>query len=195
MIYFLAVVTLLIFYHFFRLLGRGQFAWDNEGGKQQNFEFVDLADDSDQKIIQGQWATLKKIHNSLTSQAVMKDLVDVFEKIHAAFAQGVPSDIKNLVSKKIFEQFQKEIKQRKGYILHMYFLQPPQCFIKQIVVDEDKNCTIDTEFQSEQLVYIEDKQGKIVDNPHKISETVKNYWIFKKNLTNISSPWMLVEMV
>ena len=148
-----------------------------------------------QQEIQGQWVMLKKIHSSFTPKVVMNDLLDIFEKAHHAFAKGVVSDVKNFLSTNILEQFQDEVKRRKGHIMHMSFLQKPQCIIKKIAVDADKNCTVDTEFQSEQLVYIEDKNGVIVDNPHKMSETIKNYWVFKKNLANLSAPWMLVEMV
>lgn len=195
MIYFLAVITFLIFYQFYRVVGRSDCAPEQTmEGAYCDIE-VTPEDKAQQKEIQAGWAMLKKINSVLTPKAVMHDLLDIFEKAHHAFAKGVISDVKNFLSVNILEQFQKEVNARKGYVMRMSFLQKPECIIKQISVDADKNCTIDTEFQSEQLVYIEDKNGVIVDNPHKISETIKNYWVFKKNLANLSAPWMLVEMV
>lgn len=195
MIYFLAVITLLIFYQFYKVVGRSDFVPEQN---EEGIVFDDNATEEDkiqQKEIQGQWSMLKKIHGTLTPKTVMDELLGIFEKIHHAFARGIILDVKNFMSSRIMEQFQNDVKRRKGYVMHISFLKKPECVIKQIAVDEDKNCTIDTEFQSEQLVYIEDKHGVIVDNPHKLSETIKNYWVFKKNLANLSSPWMLVEMV
>ncbi len=168
-----------------------------ETNQAGTFHAADITpeDKAHQRAIQVQWDMLKKIHSALTPKAVMQDLLDIFEKAHYAFAKGVIADVKNFLGAGIFDQFQNEIKNRKGYIMRMSFLQKPECIIKQISVDADKNCTIDTEFQSEQLVYIEDKNGVIVDNPQKLPETIKNYWVFKKNLTNLSGPWLLVEMV
>lgn len=198
MIYFLAAITFLIFYQFYKVVGRsdcvpGQTAETMDGA----YDDIDMTPEEKihQKEIHGQWAMLKKINSALTKKAVMQELLDIFEKAHHAFAKGIIADVKHFLSANILEQFQNEVKQRKGYIMHMSFLQKPECIIKQIAVDADKNCTIDTEFHSEQLVYIEDKNGVIVDNPHKMSEIIKNYWVFKKNLANLSAPWMLVEMV
>ena len=195
MVYFLAMITLLIFYQFYKVMGRSDFVPEQN---EEDFSFSEeeiVLHKTQQKEIQGQWAMLKKIHSAFTPKAVMGELLDIFEKVHYAFARGILSDVKKFLSNAVSEQFQNEVKQRKNYSMHISFLQKPECIIKQIVVDDDQNCTIDTEFQSEQLVYIEDKNGVIVDNPHKISETVKNYWVFKKNLSNLSAPWMLVEMV
>ena len=195
MIYFLAVLTFLIFYQFYKIVGRSDCIPDqNDAGTYRDTE-ITPADKAQQNAILAQWAMLKKIHSTLTPAAVIHELLDIFEKAHHAFAKGIIADVKNFLSTSILDQFQNEIKNRKGYIMQMSFLQKPECIIKKIFVDADKNCTIDTEFQSEQLVYIEDKSGAIVDNPHKLSETVKNYWVFKKNLANLSAPWMLVEMV
>lgn len=195
MIYFLAMLTFLIFYQFYKIVGRSDCIPDqNDTGACQDVE-ITSEDKAHRNAIQAQWAMLKKIHSTLTPAAVMHELLDIFEKAHHAFAKGMIADVKNFLSTSILDQFQNEIKNRKGYIMRMSFLQKPECVIKQISVDADKNCTIDTEFQSEQLVYIEDKNGVIVDNPHKLSETIKNYWVFKKNLANLSAPWMLVKMV
>ena len=191
----MAMITLLIFYQFYKVMGRSDFVPEQN---EEDFSFGEeeiVAHKIQQKEIQGQWAMLKKINGALTSKNVMDELLGIFEKIHYAFSKGVVSDAKDFLSNSVLDQFQNEIKQRKNYMMHMSFLQKPECIVKQIIVDDDKNCTIDTEFQSEQLVYIEDKNGLIVDNPHKISETIKNYWIFKKNLSNLSSPWILVKMV
>jgi predicted lipid-binding transport protein (Tim44 family) len=199
MIYFLAVLTFLIFYQFYKIVGRSDCVPQHMDAQNDDLDSYDpetmAKDKVHQKEIQGQWAMLKKIHSTLTPAAVMHDLLEIFEKAHHAFAKGIISDVKNFLSPSIVQQFQEDVKRRNGYVMHMSFLKKPECIIKQIAVDPDKNCTIDTEFQSEQLVYIEDKNGVIVDNPHKMSESIKNYWVFKKNLTNISAPWMLVEMV
>lgn len=195
MIYFLAVLTFLIFYQFYKIVGRSDCIPEhNDAGICHDVE-ITPEDKVYQKEIQGQWVMLKKIHSTLTPQSVMHELLDIFEKAHHAFAKGIISDVKKFLSISILKQFENEVKNRKGYLMRMSFLQKPECIIKQISVDSDKNCTIDTEFKSEQLVYIEDKNGIVVDNPHKISETIKNYWVFKKNLSNLSAPWMLVEMV
>lgn len=195
MIYFLAVITFLIFYQFYKIVGRSDCTPEQNDADAYSDAEIMPEDRLHQKAIQVQWTMLKKIHSAFTPAAVMHELLDIFEKAHYAFAKGVISDVKNFLSTNILKQFENEVKHRKGYVMQMSFLQKPECIIKQISVDADKNCTIDTEFQSEQLVYIKDKNGKIVDNPHKLSETIKNYWVFKKNLANLSAPWMLVEMV
>jgi len=177
-------------------MGRSDFAPEHNEGGELVFDEEEIAIDKiQQRELQRQFGLLGKAHRTLTPGVVINDLLDIFEKIHHAFVQGILSDVKNFLSPAIQGQFENEIKQRKGYQLHILFLRKPECFIKQIDIDDDKNCTIDTEFASEQLVYIEDKNGVIVDNPHKLSETIRNYWVFKKNLANLSAPWMLVEMV
>ncbi len=195
MIYFLAVITFLIFYQFYKIVGRSDFAPEQTDSNTYDDTEVMAENRAHQKEMQEQWALLKKVNSVLTPKALMDELLDIFEKTHHAFARGIISDVKKFLSTSILEQFQKDVNQRKGYIMHMSFLRRPECTIRKIVIDAHKNCTVNTEFQSEQLVYIEDKNGVIVDNPHKLSETIKNYWVFQKNLANLSAPWMLVEMV
>jgi len=117
-----------------------------------------------------------------------------YENIITSFANGNISEVKYLLDKKVFEQFNSAIDDRntKGYTSETTFIGINSSEIKS---HDFKNnfLEVSVNFVSEIISSIKDKDKKIVSgNPDKIKK-VYDTWKFSKDIKSANPNWLLID--
>ena len=117
-----------------------------------------------------------------------------YETIITNFSKGNLKDIKNLLNKKVYDEFSDAIKERdsKGYTSDTTFIGINSSNIKD---HEQKNnfLEVTVDFVSEIISSIKDKEKKVISgNPDKIKK-VYDTWKFQKDVTTNNPNWLLID--
>ena len=117
-----------------------------------------------------------------------------YETIITNFASGNLKNIKLLLDKKIYDQFNDAIKDRKekGHISETTFIGINSAMIKN---HQKKNNILEVtvEFVSEIISTLKDKDKKILSGDPKEIKKVYDSWKFSRDLRSNSPNWQLVE--
>ena len=117
-----------------------------------------------------------------------------YENIVTSFSAGNLSSVKNLLDKKIYEQFQEALKDRKknDEISEMTFIGINLAEIKN---HENNNgfLEVKVDFESEIISCVKDKEGKIISGDPKKVKKVFDTWKFSKNIKSNNPNWTLIE--
>ena len=101
---------------------------------------------------------------------------------------------KPLLSKKIYEEFNKALKERsnRGHYAEITFIGIKSADIKEHKkIDKALQVTVD--FVSEIITCVKDKEEKIISgSPEKI-KTIYDTWIFSRDLRSANPNWLLVN--
>ena len=117
-----------------------------------------------------------------------------YETIITNFAKGTLKDIKTLLDKSVYQQFEDAIKDRqiKKLSSETTFIGISSAEIKQH--EQNKNMLeVTVEFVSEIISCVKDKDNKIVSgNPEKIKK-VLDTWKFSKDTRSTNPNWLLID--
>ena len=117
-----------------------------------------------------------------------------YETIITNFAKGNLKDIKSLLNKKIFDQFNEAIKHRKekGLISHTTFVGINSALIKDHkIINNILEVTVD--FVSEIISCVKDKDNKILSgDPEKVKK-VYDTWKFSRDMRSNNPNWLLID--
>ena len=138
---------------------------------------------------------LNKINfNDKEKNDFLKGAKIAYETIITNFANGNLKNIKSLLDKKVFDQFNEAIKDReeKGYISNTTFIGINSASIKEHrTINNILEVTVD--FVSEIISCIKDKNNNILSgDPQKIKK-VYDTWKFSKDIRSNNLNWMLVD--
>ena len=124
----------------------------------------------------------------------LKGAQNFFEMVIDSFVKGDLKDIERYIDNKLIKNFKLVIDER---------LQEQESLkidiIKMISIDirdvkKVKNfLRISVLFESEQIKFLKDKKGKIIDGDQKKSILVKDLWTFEKKVKSKDLNWILVE--
>ena len=117
-----------------------------------------------------------------------------YENIIADFANGNLKNIKSLLDKKVFDQFNEAIKDRKnkGYISNTTFIGINSASIKEHQTN-NSILEVTVDFVSEIISCIKDKDNKILSgDPQKIKK-VYDTWKFSKDIRSKNLNWLLID--
>ena len=124
----------------------------------------------------------------------LKGAQNFFEMVVDSFVKGDLKDIERYIDNKLIKNFKLVIDER---------LQEQESLkidiIKMISIDirdvkKVKNfLRISVLFESEQIKFLKDKKGKIIDGDQKKSILVKDLWTFEKKVKSKDLNWILVE--
>ena len=117
-----------------------------------------------------------------------------YETIITEFSNGNLKKIKSLLDKKIYDQFEIAIKERKnkGYLSETTFIGISSAEIKN---NEKKNniLEISVEFVSEIISCIKDKEKKVlVGDPDKVKKVI-DLWKFSRDIRSQNPNWLLTD--
>ncbi len=117
-----------------------------------------------------------------------------YENIITSFSLGNLSSVKNLLDKKIYEQFQDALNDRKknGQKSEMTFIGISSAEIKN---HENKNgfLEVKVDFVSEIISSVKNSENKIISgDPNKVKK-VYDTWKFSKNVSSNNPNWLLIE--
>ncbi len=117
-----------------------------------------------------------------------------YETIITSFANGKLKEIKSLLDKNVYQQFEEAIKDRenKEYLSETTFIGINSAEVKEH--QQNKNMLeVTVEFVSEIISCVKDKDNKIVSgDPEKIKK-VLDTWKFSKDSNSSNPNWLLID--
>ena len=117
-----------------------------------------------------------------------------YETIITNFAKGKIKDIKSLLDKSVYQQFEEAIKDRdsKKFSSETTFIGINSAEIKEHI--QNKNMLeVTVEFVSEIISCVKDKNNKVVSgDPEKIKK-VLDTWKFSKDSNSNNPNWLLID--
>ena len=117
-----------------------------------------------------------------------------YETIITDFANGNLKNIKLLLDKKVYNQFNEAIKHRKekGLVSNTTFVGINSALIKDHkIINNILEVTVD--FVSEIISCVKDKDNKILSgDPEKVKK-VYDTWKFSRDIKSLSPNWLLVD--
>ena len=117
-----------------------------------------------------------------------------YESIITDFSAGNLKNIKNLLDKKVFADFNESIQERnkKGLISETTFIGINSADIKNYV-QKNNMFEITVDFVSEIISCVKDNDKKVVSgDPEKIKK-VYDTWKFSRNIESFSPNWLLTD--
>ena len=117
-----------------------------------------------------------------------------YETIITSFAKGKLKDIKSLLDKNVYQQFEDALKVRneKRFLSETTFIGINSAEVKEHI--QNKNMLeVTVEFVSEIISCVKDKDDKIVSgDPEKIKK-VLDTWKFSKDSRSTNPNWLLID--
>ena len=139
--------------------------------------------------------SLDKINfNDQAKNDFLKGAKIAYETIITNFASGNLKNIKSLLDKKVFDQFNEAIKDRKdkGYISNTTFIGITSASINEHQTN-NSILEVTVDFVSEIISCIKDKDNKILSgDPQKIKK-VYDTWKFSKDIRSNNLNWLLID--
>jgi len=117
-----------------------------------------------------------------------------YERIITDFASGNLKNIKSLLSKKVFDQFNEALKERKknGHISKTIFIGINSVLIKEHQqINNILEVTVD--FISEIISCVKDDNNKIISGDPEKSKKVFDTWKFSKDSRSNNPNWLLTD--
>jgi len=148
--------------------------------------------------IPGKKENLKKIDETSFDEKAKTDFLKgakiAYESVITDFSEGNLKNIKSLLDKKVFADFNEAIKERnkKGLISETTFIGINSADIKNYV-QKNNMFEITVDFVSEIISCVKDNDKKIVSgDPEKIKK-VYDTWKFSRNVESFSPNWLLID--
>ena len=181
----LAMIAGFIFLRLRGILGRRTGHEENPNAKfSSNFQ--------DEKILKEK---LNKFNfDEEAKNDFLKGAKIAYERIITDFTSGNLKNIKSLLSKKVFDQFNEALKERKnnGHISETTFIGIKSAEIKEHQqINNILEVTVD--FVSEIISCIKDKNNKIILGDSEKIKKVFDSWKFSKDLRSNSPSWLLIN--
>ena len=164
-------------------------------GKRTGFDgklSTDFNEDFSNEVVK------EKLENQIFDDNTQKDFLKgakiAYETIVTNFASGDLKSIKSLLDKKIYNQFNDAIKERKekGYISETTFIGINSALIKE---HQNKNNILEVtvDFVSEIISCSKDKDKKIISGNPDIVKKVYDTWKFSKDIKSTNPNWLLID--
>ena len=138
--------------------------------------------------------SINKIDPTFSEKEFLEGAKNFFEIVIDCFVKGDLKNIEMYIDNKLTKNFQFAIDERlqEGESLKIEIIKMISIQIKD--VKKIKNfLRISVLFESEQMKYLKDKKGKIIDGDQKNSIKVKDLWTFEKKIQSKDLNWILVE--
>ena len=140
----------------------------------------------------------EKLENQVFDDNAQKDFLKgakiAYERIITNFSSGYLKNIKSLLDKKIYDQFNDAIKERKekGYISETTFIGINSALIKE---HQNKNTILEVtvDFVSEIISCSKDKDKKIISGNPDVVKKVYDTWKFCKDIKSTNPNWLLID--
>ena len=181
----LAMIAGFIFLRLRGILGR-------RTGHEENLDASFTHEFPSKKTIKD---NLDKINfNDQAKNDFLKGAKIAYETIITNFANGNLKNIKSLLDKKVFDQFNEAIKDRKdkGHISNTTFIGINSASIKEHQTN-NSILEVTVDFVSEIISCIKDKDNKILSGDNKKIKKVYDTWKFSKDIRSNNLNWLLID--
>lgn len=136
--------------------------------------------------------TLKATNPQFDLDFFMNGAKSAYEMVIAAFAEGDKETLKQLLTRKVFAQFEAAIEDRLSNKLRLETIIES---FDRVDIDSidllDRQATISVRFRTSQVRLTKDETGTIIDNPAKISTSITDIWTFTHNIDAEDPTWYL----
>ena len=140
----------------------------------------------------------KKIDETNFDEKAKEDFLKgakiAYESVVTSFSSGELKKIKTLLDKKVFNEFNKAVKERKnkGLTSETTFVGINSADIKNSSqINNMFEVTVD--FASEIISCVEDKDKKLVSGDPKKVKKVYDTWKFSRDIKSLSPNWLLID--
>tara|TARA_B100001996_G_scaffold380715_1_gene368661 strand:- start:1084 stop:1671 length:588 start_codon:yes stop_codon:yes gene_type:complete len=117
-----------------------------------------------------------------------------YETIITSFSRGKLKEIKSLLDKNVYQQFNEAVldRNKKNYLSETTFIGINSADIKEHQQNKDM-LEVTVEFVSEIISCIKDKENKVISgDPEKIKK-VHDIWTFSKDSKSLNPNWFLID--
>lgn len=194
-----AIIAIFLVYRLKSILGQ------NSDGNEQNNK-IDISEKNFSNVVKLGNKQSDKNENmtdkdaiykndpSFNEQEFLKGAQNFFEMVIDSFVKGDLKNIEMYIDDKLIKNFKLVIDERlkEEETLKISITKMISIHIKD--VKKIKNfLRISVLFESEQIKFLKDKKGNIIDGDQKNSILVKDLWTFEKKIQSKDLNWMLVE--
>ena len=129
-----------------------------------------------------------------TKADFLKGAKIAYESIVTSFSSGELKKIKNLLDKKVFNEFNEAVKERKnkGLTSETTFIGINSADIKNYS-QINNMFEVKVDFISEIISCVEDKDKKLVSGDPKKVKKVYDTWKFSRDIKSLSPNWLLID--
>jgi predicted lipid-binding transport protein (Tim44 family) len=117
-----------------------------------------------------------------------------FEMVIKAFSEGDLETLKFLLSDTIYSGFAAAVNERKekehSLVSNLIAIEQAQITAASM---ENKLATITVQFQSQQINYVTNKEGEIIEGSREEIVTLTDSWTFRKDVTISNPNWTIVS--
>ena len=169
-------------------------------GKRTGFEGKDTSqfDKVVNNIQAGKKVVQKENFNEVAQQEFLKGAQIAYETIITDFSDDDNKLVasKSLLSEKIYDQFNKALKERskRGHYAEITFIGVNSAKIKEHKkIDKILNVTVD--FVSEIITCIKDKEKKVISGDPETIKKIYDTWVFSRDTKNNNPNWQLEDIL
>ena len=202
-LFILAIIAGVILYKLYSLLGQRE-----EGevypykGQQTNGEVVidlgagNYSTEPDTELSSKKLKTLideiKLINNKFTLKHFLKGANNAFEMIISSFNDGDKKSLKDLTTREVFKEFEKDInsRKRKNRFPHRTIVSIKSANLVSGKIEKNM-VKLSVEFITEQIFVEKDIEGIVIEGDPSYIEEMKDVWTFQKNIKSSSPVWLL----
>ena len=194
-----AIIAIFLVYRLKSILGQ------NSDGNEQNNK-IDIGEKNFSNVVKlgnkksniNENKTNKELiyidDPSFNEKDFLKGAQNFFEMVIDSFVKGDLKNIEMYIDDKLIKNFKLVIDERlqEEESLKINIIKMISIDIKD--VKKLKNfLRVSVLFESEQIKFLKDKKGKIIDGDQKKSILVKDLWTFEKKVNSKDLNWILVE--
>jgi len=164
-------------------------------GKKTGFE-EDISSDFVHKSPENKYTTKLDVDNfnDNAKKEFLKGAKIAYENIITSFAKGKIKEIKSLLDKTVYQQFDEAIKDRssKNISTETTFIGINSAEIKEH--KKNKNMfEVTVEFVSEIISCMKDKDNKIISGDTEKIKKVHDIWKFSKDIRSTNPNWFVID--
>ena len=194
-----AIIAVFLVYRLKSILGQNSEGNENNNkidiGEKDFSNVVKLGDKSSN--LENTKASKDQIYKddpSFKEKEFLEGAQNFFEMVIDSFVKGELKNIANYIDDKLIKSFQLVIDERlqEGESLKINIMKMNSIQIKD-VKKLNNFLRISVLFESEQIKFLKDKKGKIIDGDQEKSILVKDLWTFEKQIESKDLNWILVE--
>ena len=148
-----------------------------------------------QKKISGEGLDiLMKADPSFDEKEFLKGAESAFKIIISAFANSDLEKLKPLLDFNLYNSFTKSISEREARqeIQHLDIISINNFDILKISIEENI-ASISLKIVSDQIKYIVDKHDNVIEGNMENHETIRDKWVFERDISSSNPNWKLVE--
>ena len=194
-----AIIAVFLVYRLKSILGQNSEGNENNNkidiGEKDFSNVVKLGDkNSNLENTKASKDQIYKDDPSFKEKEFLEGAQNFFEMVIDSFVKGELKNIANYIDDKLIKSFQLVIDERlqEGESLKINIMKMNSIQIKD-VKKLNNFLRISVLFESEQIKFLKDKKGKIIDGDQKKSILVKDLWTFEKKIQSKDLNWKLVE--